>query len=404
MKTAFLKTFGCKVNQYESQLIQERFKSSGYSLADSYENADIALINSCTVTAEADRECRQLIRRIQKRNPQAKIILTGCYLNRAPEELRKIFSTVTFKKNKEKIFNGEKPRPGAITSFDKHTRAFVKIQDGCDAFCSYCIVPYVRPKLTSRDENEILHEISELVGNGYPEIVLSGIRLGKYAGAGGLPGLLSKAVKLPGIFRIRLSSLEPGEVTPELIDLMSLNRNRICWHLHVPLQSGSDNVLKLMNRPYRTSAYIKVIANIMAKLPEAGVTTDVIVGFPGETEKDFDNTYDFINKCGFSRLHVFKFSEREGTAAANMPGAVDADTAKNRSKRLRELDTSLQRSFWKKFVAKILNVVRESESGFLISDNYIRIAASPEAISGACPIFNAKISEKNGLPFGIPYK
>jgi threonylcarbamoyladenosine tRNA methylthiotransferase MtaB len=392
-RKVFVRTFGCKVNQYESQALAEKMIRSGMELCGSVLEADVVLVNSCTVTAEADRECRQFIRKTSKNRPGAEIILTGCYVTRAAEELRHLFPGVNIQE--------DKGRRGPIESFHSHSRAFVMIQDGCDAFCSYCIVPHVRPKLWSRPEQEILEEAARLAANGYAEIVLTGIRLGKYNGGGGLPGLLEKLMAAGDNFRIRLSSLEYSEVSDELLGLMSLRGGRVCRHLHIPLQSGSDRVLSLMKRPYTVDKFSALLKKIHAALPDAGVSTDVITGFPGESEKDFENTYDFLKNSGFSRLHVFKYSEREGTPAASYNDKVSPEAAGARAKALKALDGELQKNFWRRFIGKELQVVKEGNNASLMTGNYIRLDAGPGFEGVKAPFFGALIAEKNGRPAGL---
>lgn len=399
-RRVYIKTFGCKVNQYESQALAERAGGSGMELCDDPDGAGIVLVNSCTVTAEADRECRQFIRRTARRNPSARIVLTGCYAARSAAELRELFPGAKVETDKSSLF-GPGGR-GSIGNFESRSRAFVMIQDGCDAFCTYCIVPHVRPKLWSRPEKEILEEAARLVSAGYAEIVLTGIRLGKYNGGGGLPGLIRKLLASGGDFRIRLSSLEYSEVSDELLALIAESGGRLCDHLHVPLQSGSDRVLSMMKRPYRSADFRALAGKILAALPSAGLTTDVITGFPGETDKDFENTYDFIKSAGFSRLHVFKYSERPGTPAASFPCKVSPAASSARAEELKLLDDKLRSGFWRAFVGKVLPVVREDGGASLMTGNYIKLETGPGFEGVKAPIFGALVSEKGGRPVGLP--
>lgn len=411
MKKAYLHTFGCKVNQYESQVLRENVGRAGYVFSKDYKTADTVFLNTCTVTHEADRRCRQLIRQISRRNPKAKIVVTGCYAIRSPRELAQISSSVEVAPEKEKIFEKKDFlfKDSAITDFFGHTRAFVKIQDGCDAYCSYCIVPYVRPRMLSKPRNGVINEIKRLLDSGYVEIVLSGVRLGRYKY--GLTKLLSELIDIPGKFRIRLSSLEINEVNRELLKLMQVHKDRICCHLHLPLQSGSDSVLRKMNRPYLTDDFSSKLDMARKYLPDAGITTDVIVGFPCETDIDFKKTYDFIKSHKFSRLHVFKFSPRAGTKAFGLHSKVPGKTANERSMILRELDDKLQSKFWRSFIGCTRQVILEKEKNTALTDNYIRLdfvnnshGSSMHRLgsrSNINSIFTVKITEISGKPSGI---
>ncbi|MFN3967075.1 MAG: tRNA (N(6)-L-threonylcarbamoyladenosine(37)-C(2))-methylthiotransferase MtaB [Endomicrobiia bacterium] len=335
----YFHTFGCKVNQYETQLLREQICSDGnYQPVNNIALADIAIINSCTVTHNADADTRQIVRRIIRVNPKCRIIVTGCYAVRSKEDILKISSLVEVYPEKEKIpchlgLNNENQQ--TITYFAGHSRAFVKIQDGCDAFCSYCIVPYVRPKLWSKPLNAVLEEVNCLVENGYKEIVLCGIRLGKYNSndTKNLPELVEKLLKLRNDFKISFSSLEVQEITDDLINIVA-STNRIVRHFHIPLQSGDNEILRKMNRPYTAEEFQQKVDYIRRKLENVSLSTDVMVGFPGETEKHFINTYDFIKKNKFEKLHVFRFSPRIGTKAENFVPCINPDEIKKRAKLL----------------------------------------------------------------------
>jgi threonylcarbamoyladenosine tRNA methylthiotransferase MtaB len=393
MKKAYLHTFGCKVNQYETQLFRESLARDGYEVTDHIGEADLIFVNSCTVTGEADRQCRQLLRRLTRENVTARILVGGCYAVRGAAELRALSERI-------EVWTGrqvEEYRAKSITRFSDHARAFIKVQDGCDAFCSYCIVPYVRPVLRSRAPDEIAQEVASLVAQGCPEIVLSGVRLGKYDG--GLPALLRMLGALSGTFRMRLSSLEINEVSPELVELMAREPQKICAHLHLPLQSGSDTVLRRMNRPYASAAFAERLAGIRALVPEAGFSTDVIVGFPGETDREFEETYRFIERQEFSRLHVFTFSPRSGTPAAAMPDRPPREVVQERSRLLRELDACLQERFWRRWIGTRRWAVSDGDGDTVITDNYVRlhIGNNPQCRSSLVPVH---IGEKGGKPWG----
>lgn len=396
MKKIYFSTFGCKINQYETQVLREQWAKKGYAATDNIESADEILINSCTVTGEADRQCRQLIRKILKIKPDIKIYITGCYAVRAADEIRQISPQIEIinKENDIKNLNN-------ITAFDGHSRAFVKIQDGCDAFCTYCIVPYVRPKLWSRPKNDSIKEIKNLIDANYSEIVLSGVHLGRYEP--GLSKLLQEIVILPGIFRVRLSSLEINEISKELIDLMRTFPEKICPHLHLPIQSGSDKILKLMNRPYSIDKFKAIIEEIYTAIPDISITTDIITAFPGETEKDFYNTTKVIKDMKFSKLHVFRYSPRSGTAAASFQGRIQDSISQSRSKILRDIGENLYKAYWGRFIGASRNAVREGKKNTFLTDNYIRVNLESNEKNNlkSNSIVKIKIYESFNNPYGI---
>lgn len=391
-------TFGCKTNQYETQLLREQLFKLGLEEVYSLEKADIFLINSCTVTHDADADCRQLIRKILRFNPLARIIVTGCYATRTPEEIYSACGKnpqVVVIPRKEGIFSYLgfsliTNHASFITAFNGRTRAFVKIQDGCDAFCSYCIVPYVRPKLLSRNPEEIISEVKNLVDSGYKEIVLTGIRLGKYQAACtkfdvrqandktyNLTDLLRELEKIEGLCQIRLSSLEIHEVSEKLLRLIAESK-KICHHLHLPLQSGDDKILKLMNRPYKSKEFNEKIEWIRSFIPDIGITTDIIVGFPGEEKENFLSTYQFAERVGFSRMHLFPYSVRPMTAAAKLKFLVPEKMKKLWMEKFLTLDCYLRNKFKEKFIGQEMDVLLDKEekdgtfSGF--TGNYIRLS------------------------------
>ncbi len=351
MKKVYFYTFGCKVNQYDTQRIRENF-SSDYNEVASPEDADIVVINSCTVTAEADRQCRQIVRRMTRVAPQADIVVCGCYSKRATDEIKNHFDgnpRVKILKDMENIIEYYKivESKKIITSFSEHARAYLKIQDGCDQFCSYCVVPYIRSGNCSKSKDEVVEEVTALLNNGYLEIVLCGVRLGKYSPQENylLENLISDILSINKEFRIRLSSIEITEITDKLLNFMKENPIKICPHLHIPLQSGDDTLLKKMNRPYNTRFYSERISDIKKTIPDITITTDVIVGFPGETEEMFENTCEFVEKIGFSKVHIFPFSPRPGTSASIGFKSDDnyVKTVKLRKKKLFEIDESLRK-------------------------------------------------------------
>ncbi len=380
-------------------LLREQLIQCGAEAVTSFEKADVCIINSCTVTQNADADCRQFIRKIARANPRTKIIVTGCYAQRAREEIysaSRSDSRITVIPNKEDILSSlgfplttnrsplSTNHYPLITNFNEHTRAFVKIQDGCDAFCSYCIVPYVRQKLSSRDREEIIAEAKNLVLHGYKEIVLTGIRLGKYRVKGknkeiDLTALLSELEKIERLTRIRLSSLEINEINEKLLELIA-GSEKICHHLHIPLQSGDDRILELMHRRYKTDEFSEKIKQIRAILPDIGITTDIIVGFPGEDEESFLSSYRFVEKTGFSRVHLFPYSPRPGTVAATLGSTVPERIKKERMKKFVLLDRQLRERFRQQFIGREMKVLIDKKekdgtfSGF--TGNYIRVCTN----------------------------
>jgi len=414
----YLHTLGCKVNQYESQAIRESMLDAGFEESSSRESADVYVLNTCTVTENADRESRYMIGVFGRANPQAKIVVTGCYAEKDAQEIASLGGVSHIVKNADKnriadlLKNSPTARRGpagsgpvfraAITGFKGHTKAFVKVQDGCENSCSYCKVPIVRGPLKSRPLDEIIGEVRGLVNNGFKEIVLTGICLGAWgreyclpetaAGFGlsnaSLIDVLSALDDVAGDFRIRLSSIEPKYVTDRMLDYINGNK-RICRHLHIPLQSGDDEILRRMNRPYTSGAYMSLIRKARAAIGGLAVTTDVLIGFPGESEANFNNTINFIRELSPARTHIFTFSRRPGTAAYDMAGAVDPNTAKGRHRRLDGPALNASYLFSRSFLGKTLNVLvesaREGESGFLTgyTDNYIKVIfPGPDELMG----------------------
>lgn len=400
-------TLGCKVNQYETEYLREALEGLGYREATENEPVDLCVVNTCTVTATSDSKSRKAIRRLGRLYPQAEIIVMGCYATRAPEQLAALPGVVQVVADKRQLpqllaRRGAAELPSGISRFGTRHRAYVKVQDGCQMGCAYCIIPLVRPVLTSRPPAEVLDEVRRLVDRGYREIVLTGIHLGHYGcehvgqwGCGpsgsrpvaarladpngngtqpvGLhparPGmklveLLRRVADLPGEFRVRLSSLEAAEVSEDLIELMAERPERICPHLHLPLQSGSDRVLRLMRRRWPASAVLDRCQHLAARLDRPALTTDVIVGFPGETEEDFQSTCRVVEQAGFSKLHVFPFSPRAGTLAADMPDQLPPPVIRCRAKRLDELGRRLRREYMKRLLGRRLEVlIEEADAG-----------------------------------------
>lgn len=370
-------SLGCKVNIYESEYVTNLLKENNYEIVPFDTNADIYIINTCTVTNESDRKSRKIINSARKRNKNAIIIVMGCYSqikhdeinadillgNKDKSKIVQIINEYLEKKNKiEKIYDlsDETFEDMEITNFDNHTRAFVKIQDGCNAFCSYCIIPYARGGIRSKKEENVVKEITSLVEKGYKEIVLTGIHTGKYGIDinNNLETLLRKIVKIKGLYRLRLSSIEINEITDGIIDLMK-NNKIIASHLHIPLQSGSNEILKLMNRRYNKEFFINKIEEIRKIRDDISITTDLIVGFPGETEEYFNETIDTLNKIKFMHIHTFPYSKRENTKAANMPNQINGLVKKERVRQVLELSNKYEEEFYKNNIGKIYEGVTE---------------------------------------------
>ncbi|MFA7560885.1 MAG: tRNA (N(6)-L-threonylcarbamoyladenosine(37)-C(2))-methylthiotransferase MtaB [Candidatus Izemoplasmatales bacterium] len=366
MKVAFY-TLGCKVNSYETEAVLEKFKNSGYEIVNYEEFSDIYVVNSCMVTNAGEKKSKQIIRRPLKLNPQAIVIVMGCLTQLKADEILKIpgVKIVLGTKNRDKIVDyleeyltnkktlnkvtelekKEEYDSLAIIDFENHKRAFIKIQDGCNNFCTYCIIPYTRGRVRSKSKDTIIDEVKHLVGNGHIEVVLTGIHTGGY-GADlkdySLVDLLKDLEKIQGLKRIRISSIEISEISDSMLETIAKSE-KIVHHLHVPLQSGSDKVLKNMNRKYTTNEYRLMINHIRKAIPDVAFTTDVIVGFPGETATDFEEAYNFIKSVGFQELHVFPFSRRKGTPADKMLEQIDTDTKKLRVHRLIKLSEDLKK-------------------------------------------------------------
>ena len=355
-------TLGCKVNQYESEAVANLMVSYGYETVDFSEYADVYVINTCTVTGLADRKCRQIMRRAKGINKEAVVVVMGCYSQVSPDEVAKIkevdiiIGTNERKSlpqiieaycNKYQMSKEPIVRVGSIKdvhefeelgidTYNDHTRAFLKIQDGCDRYCSYCIIPYARGAVRSREPNNILCDIKELVSKGYKEFVLTGIHLASYGRDLkniDLVGIIREICKIDGVKRLRLGSIEPMTITQEFVEMVK-SQSKICPHFHISLQSGSDSVLERMNRKYTAKEYLRKCNLLKANISGLALTTDIIVGFPGETAEEFEDTVKFVKKIGFSKIHVFKYSPRKDTPAAKMPHQIEPKQKEERSKRL----------------------------------------------------------------------
>ncbi|MEE8452778.1 MAG: tRNA (N(6)-L-threonylcarbamoyladenosine(37)-C(2))-methylthiotransferase MtaB [Thermoguttaceae bacterium] len=374
MPTLKTVTLGCKVNQYETEYLRQGLARLGYRDANEGEAADLCVVNTCTVTADGEAKSRKMIRQLGRRYPQAEIIVMGCYATRAEEEvaaLPGVVEVVTDKRQLPELLGrlGLLDVPSGISSFGSRHRAYVKVQDGCRMQCSYCIIPQVRPVLSSRSVPDVLDEIRRLVDNGHREIVLTGIHLGHYGvdrwdeSPGeriDLTGLVRRIVELDGAFRVRLSSIEAVEVSDELIALMAGRTDRICPHLHISMQSGSDAVLRRMRRRQSVGQFLECCAKVRDSLDCPALTTDVIVGFPGETDEDFAATCRTVREVGFSKLHVFRFSPRQGTLAANLPEQIPETVKQRRAVKLGELGKQLRQQFFERLIGRSLQVLVET--------------------------------------------
>ena len=399
-KKVALHTLGCKLNFSETSTIGKQFLDRGFEIVDFKNRADVYLINTCTVTGNADRECRQIVRRALRQNPTAHIIVTGCYAQLNPEEIAGIEGVDTVLGNNEKFklfsiikdFNkrdlsctfvspiNQLNDFGAAysTDADSRTRAYLKIQDGCDYKCTFCTIPLARGNSRSMNPEDALDKFNSLVNSGYKEIILTGVNVGDYGKHIGkdLYSLLLKMVEVSGKFRIRISSIEPNLLTDDIIALTADNE-KMCRHFHIPLQSGCSEVLKFMQRRYTVSFYSSLIEKLKYKIPDIGIGVDVIVGTPGETEIHFKETQNFLNDLQISYLHVFTYSERPNTKAIELNGSVDNWERKRRNKILRILSDKKKHSFYNEMLGNELEVLFESENsintikGF--SSNYVRV-------------------------------
>lgn len=408
-------SLGCKVNIYESELVTNILKNNNYEIVDFEDKADIYIINTCSVTNESDKKSRKMINRAKKNNPNAIIIVMGCYSqvnsqdidvdivlgNRDKSKIVEIIEEYLKTKEKKKIIydltkvDFEKME---ITNFDNHTRAFVKIQDGCNAFCSYCIIPYVRGRVRSKNPNDVIKEVTTLVEKGYKEIVLTGIHTGRYGTDINttLEELLNKLVNIPNIYRIRLSSIEINEITPGIKKLLKENKV-MAKHLHIPLQSGSNKILKLMNRRYNKEEFLSMVDNLR-DIPDVSLTTDLIVGFPNEGEEEFNETIDTLKEIGFTKIHTFPYSKRKGTPAASMDNQVSPEEKKKRVHRVLELSNKYEHNFYESKIGNIYDgVVEVHTSGTIIvhTSNFIPVIISDKVEEGT--IVNVKIEKVEDL-------
>ena len=398
-KTVALHTLGCKLNYSETSSIGNQFLEKKFEVVDFQNKADIYVLNTCSVTESAERECRQIIRRVLRQNPEAFIIVTGCYAQLRPEEIARIegVDVVLGSNEKFKLFslleNFEKRQLTCIsvtpsenitefgiahsTEADSRTRAFLKIQDGCDYTCSFCTIPLARGSSRSLDVQNVIHKFKNILGSGYKEIILTGVNVGDYGKNinTNLFNLLNELISIDGEFRIRISSIEPNLLTDEIINLTT-ESEKLCNHFHIPLQSGSTRILNAMQRRYSLHDYETLIRKVKNIIPDSAIGVDVIVGFPGETEEDFIHTHNFLRELPISYLHVFTYSERPDTKAISLPGSVDAQERKRRNNILRILSEKKRVNFYSEMVGTSQEVLfeKENKNGLIqgFTSNYIK--------------------------------
>ncbi|MCI8348741.1 MAG: tRNA (N(6)-L-threonylcarbamoyladenosine(37)-C(2))-methylthiotransferase MtaB [Firmicutes bacterium] len=412
MKVAF-HTLGCKVNQYETEAMREQFEKAGFQSVGEEDFADVYVINTCTVTNIADRKSRQYIRRMKKGNPDAVVAVTGCYAQIKPEELTSLpeVDIVAGTGEKNNIikyveeFIQEKVQQshiktydelctyqdaGIICSMESRTRAYIKIQEGCDRFCSYCLIPFARGKVRSRNPEEIIDEAKTLIAKGFKELILTGINTALYGTEDsfahlypewtrqdGIESIVKALNDLPGEFRLRFSSLEPAVINADYIKRL-MKYDKLCHHLHLSAQSGSDKILGLMNRPYKARDYMEIVKALRMQDPLYGISTDIIVGFPNESEEDFNDSIKLIEDAGFCKVHGFRYSKRNGTAAAKMDGQVESQVKNSRVNMLIKAGEKASTEFFKKSIGDYRTVLFEEREGDYITgytDNYIKVYA-----------------------------
>lgn len=430
MKKVSFYTLGCKVNQYETNAMAQKFKEAGYEIVDMNDDiSDICIVNTCTVTNMSDRKSRHSLRRVKEKNPSAIIAAVGCYAQVAKNDLEKMSEidivlgneekanivqyVEKFMENQSKLIEIEDIASkkefedmGQITYTEK-TRAFIKVQDGCNQFCSYCIIPYARGRVRSRNAESIIKEITQIAQNGIKEVVITGIHVASYerdfGNENGLIELLEKINEIEGIKRIRLGSLEPKIITEEFMQRLS-KLGKMCHHFHLSLQSGCDETLKRMNRKYTTVEVKEIIERLRRYYNDVMLTTDIIVGFPGETEEEFETTYQFLKEVKLYKMHVFQYSPRKGTRAAVMPNQIDGNIKEARSKKLIELSNENQKMYNQQLVGKKVEVLfedKEVEDGITYfrghTQNYILVKyKTDENLENT--LKNVKILELSELP------
>jgi threonylcarbamoyladenosine tRNA methylthiotransferase MtaB len=426
-KTVALHTLGCKLNFSETSAIANQFIQNGYSIVNLDKKADVYVFNTCTVTENAEKECRQIVRRALRNNPDAYIIVTGCYAQLRPDEILEIegVNAILGTNEKFKVFeilndlSNNNVSCIFVSPTDKlngfgkavssesvnRTRAFFKIQDGCDYKCSFCTIPLARGKSRSMEIDDLVYEFSKIIRDGFKEVILTGVNVGDYNDTSdhNLLKVLQRLVDIDGDFRIRISSIEPNLLSDEIIEFVA-NSDKMCKHFHIPLQSGSNKILRLMQRRYSSEYYRELIEKINNQIPEAGIGIDIIVGFPGETESLFDQTYNFLNDLSFSYLHVFTYSERPFTKAISLEGKIPITEKRRRNNLLRKLSDHKKKAFYQSIFGTNQRVLFESENhdgqikGF--TSNYVRVATefNPQYVNKFSDVSIREIGD--GIVFG----
>lgn len=384
MKTAAFCTLGCKVNQYETEAMEELFSSAGYCIVPYSQKADVYIVNTCSVTSMGDAKSRRMIRRARKTNPEAIIAVTGCYAQTAPDEVLAIEGVNLVVGNQEKskivekvemlndnikvndvldIMHTHEFEQLNITHYDNRTRAFIKIQDGCSQFCSYCIIPYARGPVRSRKESEILEEIKTLTTHGFTEFILAGIHVASYGRdleCTSLEQLINKVDAIDGVKRIRLSSIEPMTLNRDFVEQIK-GCTKLCPHFHISLQAGCDETLKRMNRKYTTAQYADIVEGLREAFEDVAITTDIMTGFPGETDEEFEKTAKFTTDIAFADAHVFQYSQRKGTPAARRNDQIRPEIKEERSKRIIEITQNSRNEFLNRFIGRDMEILFEQK-------------------------------------------
>lgn len=391
-----IETLGCKVNQYDSQRMRTRLMRRGFRsvAADGDSEPDLIVVNTCSVTSESDRKGRQTIRKLIRRHPGARVVVTGCYSERKPQEILRLegVDEIVAIEDQEEWIERLSEELGwgcedqdalwesdlGIEGFEEHTRAFVKIQDGCDLKCTFCSIPQSRGKARSRSLLDIVEECTNLVRCGYPEIVLCGICIGHYGRGGdvGLPELVQRISEIDAIRRVRISSLEPQHASDELLETMRKSGGAICPHLHLPLQSGSNTILRRMKRPYTMEYFLERVQRARELLPDFEVSSDIMTGFPGETEEDFERSLEAVRRCRFSKVHSFRYSAREGTPALRIPGHLPPDIIEARRRELDRIAAETADIVKRQYIGRMVEVLAEtpdSTTGTGFTGNYLRV-------------------------------
>ena len=403
-------TLGCKVNQYDTEAVLEKFKEAGYEITEFSEYADVYIVNTCTVTHLSDRKCRQMLRKTKKINPDSTLVAMGCYAQIAADKIKEQVNEIdiivgTDKRNQivelvEEFEQGQEEMINIVSNImdvrefeemtishiGERTRVYVKVHEGCNNYCSYCIIPYTRGKIRSRKEDQVFEEVKKLAALGFKEIILTGIHVlayGKDLGDTNLIKLLKRVHDIEGIERIRMSSIEPVAITEEFINALR-EMPKVCHHFHLSLQSGSDTVLRRMNRKYTADEYAKSVEALRALWPDVALTTDIIVGFPGETDEEFEETLEFVKRVQLAQIHIFPFSPREGTPAAKMKNQIAPEVKEKREKALALEEEVLRKSFMNQFIGEEMDVLFEKhQEGYVAgyTSNYLRVqVAGDESI------------------------